>query len=273
MKNNKKRIIIICVISIIIIIIALSPTIKNEIAYREAKNALRSGDYNTAQQKFYDLDEYRESEEFYHYVKAKGFYEIDAFSTASAHLDRAKIKDSEFKSEVEDFKIKFEKAYDNYINEKGKERIAEQEKEEKEIKNKIPYVGMSTKYLNQTKLGNYGDYFTNRKVKNGKQVEYKVYSWYSESGKLIMRASVEYSTITGVNKFNESTCWNGDDLKDGVLPNGTQKAKSYKKQTATTIVDEYDVNDYSNEEDFYYDHYDDFYDYYDAEDYYREHHE
>ena len=132
---------------------------------------------------------------------------------------------------------------------------------------------MSTKYLNQTKLGNYGDYFTNRKVKNGKQIEYKVYSWYSESGKLIMRASVEHSTITGVNKFNESTCWNGDDLKAGVLPNGTQKAKSYKKQTATTFADEYNVNDYSNEEDFYYDHYDDFYDYYDAEDYYREHHE
>ena len=28
---------------------------------------------------------------------------------------------------------------------------------------------------------------------------------------------------------------------------------------------------YSNEEDFYYDHYDDFFDYYDAEDYYNEH--
>ncbi len=36
--------------------------------------------------------------------------------------------------------------------------------------------------------------------------------------------------------------------------------------------DPYDVNDYSDEEEFYYDHYDDFYDYYDAYDYYNEHH-
>ena len=37
--------------------------------------------------------------------------------------------------------------------------------------------------------------------------------------------------------------------------------------------DPYDVNDYSSEEDFYDDHYDDFFDYYDAEDYYNEHHD
>lgn len=33
----------------------------------------------------------------------------------------------------------------------------------------------------------------------------------------------------------------------------------------------YNVNNYSNEEDFYYDHYDDFFDYEDAEKYYKEH--
>ncbi len=47
-----------------------------------------------------------------------------------------------------------------------------------------------------------------------------------------------------------------------------------KKSTTTDKEDDpYDVNDYSNEEDFYYDHYDDFFDYYDAEDYYDEHHQ
>ena len=37
--------------------------------------------------------------------------------------------------------------------------------------------------------------------------------------------------------------------------------------------DPYNAKDYRNEEDFYYDHYDDFFDYYDAEQYYRDHHE
>ena len=37
--------------------------------------------------------------------------------------------------------------------------------------------------------------------------------------------------------------------------------------------DPYNVNDYTSEEDFYDDHYDDFFDYYDAENYYNEHHD
>ena len=37
--------------------------------------------------------------------------------------------------------------------------------------------------------------------------------------------------------------------------------------------DPYNAKDYRNEEDFYDDHYDDFFDYYDAENYYREHHD
>ena len=37
--------------------------------------------------------------------------------------------------------------------------------------------------------------------------------------------------------------------------------------------DPYDAASYSNEEDFYDDHYDDFFDYYDAEQYWRDHQE
>ena len=36
--------------------------------------------------------------------------------------------------------------------------------------------------------------------------------------------------------------------------------------------DEYDVQDYDDPDDFYYDHYDDFFEYYDAEDYWYDHH-
>ena len=39
----------------------------------------------------------------------------------------------------------------------------------------------------------------------------------------------------------------------------------------TQKSDAYDVNDYAHPDDFYYDHYDDFWDYEDAEDYYYEH--
>ena len=45
----------------------------------------------------------------------------------------------------------------------------------------------------------------------------------------------------------------------------------YRSPSKNDDDDPYNAKDYSNEEDFYYDHYDDFFDYYDAEDYYNEH--
>lgn len=53
-------------------------------------------------------------------------------------------------------------------------------------------------------------------------------------------------------------------------------ATPYTRPRSTLRADDddpYNVNDYASEEDFYDDHYDDFFDYYDAEDYYNEHHE
>lgn len=45
----------------------------------------------------------------------------------------------------------------------------------------------------------------------------------------------------------------------------------YRSPSKDDDDDPYNAKDYSNEEDFYYDHYDDFFDYYEAEDYYNEH--
>lgn len=54
--------------------------------------------------------------------------------------------------------------------------------------------------------------------------------------------------------------------------NTTTIQRTTKKHT-TTKRDPYNVNDYCDPDDFYYDYYDDFWDYEDAEDYYYEHHE
>ncbi len=55
----------------------------------------------------------------------------------------------------------------------------------------------------------------------------------------------------------------------------TTKKSTYKsyssKSKSSRSVDEYSAKDYVDADDFYYDHYDDFYDYEDAEDYYNEH--
>lgn len=50
-----------------------------------------------------------------------------------------------------------------------------------------------------------------------------------------------------------------------------QETTTTKKKNYSYSSDEYNVSDYYSAEDFYDDHYDDFFDYYDAEDYYEEH--
>lgn len=92
----------------------------------------------------------------------------------------------------------------------------------------------------------------------------------------------EYSTTTTTTKKNKTTKkssvgvhGNGSihtNNSSGTTKKQTTTRKTTTKKQTTTKKDPYNVNDYSDEEDFYYDHYDDFFDYYDAEDYYREHH-
>lgn len=81
-----------------------------------------------------------------------------------------------------------------------------------------------------------------------------------------------------------SDYWNSDSYKDAIKndkeksdyssSNNSSSSYSftpYKSYSKDDDHDPYNAKDYSNEEDFYYDHYDDFFDYYDAEDYYNEH--
>ena len=81
-----------------------------------------------------------------------------------------------------------------------------------------------------------------------------------------------------------SNYWNSDSYKDATKndkdksdcssSNNNSSSYSftpYRSPSKNDDDDPYNAKDYSNEEDFYYDNYDDFFDYYDAENYYNEH--
>ena len=81
-----------------------------------------------------------------------------------------------------------------------------------------------------------------------------------------------------------SNYWNSESYKDATKndkdksyyssSNNNSSSYSftpYKSPSKDDDDDPYNAKDYSNEEDFYYDNYDDFFDYYDAENYYNEH--
>ena len=99
---------------------------------------------------------------------------------------------------------------------------------------------------------------------------YKIYP-YTKS--IYKNGSEINSNYWNSNSYKDATK-NDKDKSDYSSSNNNSSSYSftpYRSPSKNDDDDPYNAKDYSNEEDFYYDHYDDFFDYYDAEDYYNEH--
>ena len=121
---------------------------------------------------------------------------------------------------------------------------------------------MSESVIGATKLGHPDPQVRHRTVSigNGKHAQSTLYD-YKENGWTIYTAQCVDGVVTKIWDYREEV--------DTRFP----KPGSYKPKRRTYIFDDdddYDVEDYYDPEDFYYDHEDDFYDYEDAEDYFYE---
>lgn len=85
---------------------------------------------------------------------------------------------------------------------------------------------------------------------------------YSSSSSYSSRSSTPSTTTK---PYTSSSSYSG------YSNSGKSKSYSYGTKSSSKSKDEYNAKDYSDAEDFYEDHYDDFFDYEDAEDYYDEH--
>ncbi|MGN0521904.1 MAG: hypothetical protein ACI4IQ_04625 [Eubacterium sp.] len=131
----------------------------------------------------------------------------------------------------------------------------------------VPYVGMLESDINSTRLGRATEV---EKCKDFYKLKenhrYTEYIW-KQNNKTIFKATVwywDFKNDRAVSGYVHDVC----DWRESAT---TKYYYTTKKQHSTT--DPYNAKDYDDEEDFYEDHYDDFFDYYDAEDYYREHHD
>ena len=132
----------------------------------------------------------------------------------------------------------------------------------------VPYEGMFESRVQYTSLGKADevesctDFY---KLRASHQ--WRKYRW-KENGKTVFMVTISYydwKKDTSVPGYVSDVCdWRSSN---------TTTYRSTTKRYTTKKSDPYNVNDYSNEEDFYYDNYDDFMDYYEAEDYYNEHHD
>lgn len=160
-------------------------------------------------------------------------------------VSRMPSSDFEYLPEEYTHRINWNRAYalkisNNHIR-------AEQEKQYKEAlekaQNSLAYVGMSERFINQTKLGPYHDKKTTYPWKS-RPITYYHFYWYSE-----------YVTVY---------CEGGVVTK--VVMN-SQYSPSRKQSS-----DPYNAGGYDDPEDFYEDYYDEFDGFEDAEDYYDQYH-
>lgn len=262
--HNKKRkgwIITSCIVGVIIAgLITISAVNSSKLAnaYEKAVALVDSGSYTEAIELFEEIEEKNYHDTVAYISLCEAHIDYDRGYISSAYYDMNKVRFSYLSSEqekvVNDFVATLKDEYDVYLKEKSE---ADAKAYRDRITYGVPYVGMSESEIKNTSLGAPSSNVRhNYECISGEQYLANLYDFKS-GNKTIFTARCVQGRVTEV--------W--DHRSDPIVPYTPKKSTK-----SNTGDDPYDVNDYSNEEDFYYDHYDDFFDYYDAEDYYNEHH-
>ena len=218
-------------------------------------------------------DAYKNTVPLYAYALAQAEYndENKSMYTVNDYLNLVPAEyNGELSEEIKTFKENFKPQYEEFLAEQKRRdeelriRIEESERQYyAKLKTKIPYEGMSESDINKTIMGNYHEIDTDSKY--GKTTYY----WRTNSGEIMLIVTCKDRKVTSVSRYGWGYFWT-DDIKP--IWNGTNPYKDKKSSSSKKKEDPYNVNEYSDPEDFYYDNYDDFWEYEEAEDYYNEHH-
>jgi len=130
------------------------------------------------------------------------------------------------------------------------------------LKNKIPYEGMDSDFINYTAAGTYDDVTTKTTTTKGRQKTTYKYIWYDDSGKyIVLIAEAYYGTVSNVIQYYKDTFWTSDGMPN-FSATYTPKYSTSKKQYSSSSNNNknsssysygkgsYDVDDYDSPEDF-----------------------
>lgn len=252
-ENNKSRQRMFLVVFLVILLAVIGITysfnsdkVNNNLhwhkRYYEAVDNILSEDFVTASAQLYfvydELGDYRNTKYFYDFCEACEYYKCDNYIKAQETLPDYNpnyVLTSKQRKIVDEWTSKIRSKYEYAIEHPT---------------TTIPFEEAYSKYVSQYRSTSHsGEYeYTTAKRSTGAKgsSSYPRPSRYSSSG-----------------SRNKTT-------KKKTTYKYTTKRTTTKK-TTTKKYDPYDAADYYNPEDFYYDHYDDFFDYYEAEDYFYEH--
>lgn len=259
-KKQKMIAIIVAVVAIVLVACIWRYVVHmNQIRsqYDAAIGFIADGNYAAGRQELESIEteNYKESISLIHLCRSH-----EAFSKELYPLSVQEFEHVSFRSEVDEAVIPIS-TYERLLYTKYKEYQEKQAEIQaaayrERIQNGVPYIGMRESEINNTSLGNASSTIRhNYECINGEQYLANLYDFLNGRNKIFTARCVN-SVVTEV--------W---DYRDDE-PYVPDRSSSEKDKT-----DPYNAADYSNEDDFYYDHYDDFFDYYDAEDYWRDHNE
>lgn len=270
MKNKRNILIVLSILFLPVVIVCIH-AISENMRYYKAINYVWNGDYESADEIMVERQGCNNDKYVAEYIKylryrdsywAYEFLEGIPGNYSGVFADEIKAARPVAKAKYD------EQKYIEYIESLPK-----------------PITGMNVKYINMTKCKAYTDFDT-EETDNG----YTIYNYYwrtVKKDKLLMKVVVHDDGNEAIVKdvwiYNTDRYWNDDGspcFEGKTLPNEISKPHQETYTPPTTTYkpkpnnnypyNEYNVYDYYDPEDFYYDYEDDFWDYEDAEDYYED---
>ncbi len=254
-KSTAKKITVCVWVVLAIIALIIWHFVAELIEYQSGLKYLEQGKYEQAEKIFSDNMDYKNSEKLYNfsrYLQAKndsdgGYYYMDNIPESYR---------GEFSDWIKEERGKVEKKHQKRLAEQAKKEKKLEEEMRAEVKNMLPYVGMDTKYIRDTLVGQYDKVTDDDDYRKGKDGSIRTYSWYSDDGKeLVLIVVARYDPdaygfyVERVEKFNTDIYWTADGR-----PNFGAKRPAQTTSKRKYYDDEdYDVWGYDNPEDLYYD--------------------
>lgn len=254
-KSNVKKIVVLSAVILAIILLCNAKKISAYIDYKNGLEYLSQGEYNQAAAIFYDNYNYRNSKYLYHFSQ----YMQKKNDSDGGYFDMYMIPESykgEFSDMINEERSIVEPKHQMRLDEQAKKEKEREEKEREEVKNKLPYNGMSVKYISDTLVGQYGKVSDGYDYKEGKDSSVKRYYWYSDDRRdVVLEVMARYDPnrygyyVEKVEKVNSDIYWTADGR-----PNFGAKRPAQTTSKRKYYDDEdYDVWGYDNPEDLYYD--------------------
>lgn len=132
-----------------------------------------------------------------------------------------------FSRDISDIRAENDEAYRQYTEQREKERAEQEAARKAEMHTRMPYIGMSEEYIDDTMVGKSDSYRFDRDNKG--HIRSTLYSWRAYNGKdVVLVVTCKDDKVTDITKYYENVYWNSDGT-----PNFGATKPSYSKSYST----------------------------------------